>query len=151
VAAPHTSPVSGDLPGDAWRLIMNIVMTHKQHIPMIAASFHLNPGAMNALLQLDPDAPRTMGSLAETFKCDASHVTWLVDRLEEHGLAHRTSHPSDRRVRMVALTKKGERIRAQVEAKLFEAPESLREMSRDDLKKLCVLLRKIAPDDFAWT
>jgi DNA-binding MarR family transcriptional regulator len=130
---------------------MNIVMTHKQHIPAIAASFRLNPGAMNALLQLDPDEPRTMGSLAESFKCDASHVTWLVDRLEEQGLAQRLSHPTDRRVRMVALTKKGVRVRTQVEAKLFEAPDALRNMGRDDLAKLCSLLRKIAPDEFSWS
>lgn len=150
MAAPHAHPAS-DPAEEAWRLIMNVVMTHKQHIPAIAASFRLNPGAMNALLQLDPDEPRTMGSLAESFKCDASHVTWLVDRLEEHGLAQRTSHPTDRRVRMVALTKKGEKVRAQVEAKLFEAPDGLRALSRDDLTKLCTLLRKIAPDHFVWT
>jgi DNA-binding MarR family transcriptional regulator len=151
VAAASHARLSEDLPEDAWRLIMHLVMSHKQHIPALAASFHLNPGAMNALLQLDPAAPRTMGSLAETFKCDASHVTWLVDRLEERGLAQRLSHPTDRRVRMVALTKKGERVRAQVEAKLFEAPEALRAMGHDDLAKLCTLLRKITPDDFTWT
>ncbi len=125
---------------------MHLVMAHKQHVPAIAASFHLNPGAMNALLHLDAGEPRTMGSLAEAFKCDASHVTWLVDRLEEHGLAQRLSHPTDRRVRMVALTKKGERVRAQVEAKLFEAPDALRDLPADDLAKLCKLLHKIAPD-----
>jgi DNA-binding MarR family transcriptional regulator len=146
--APEPSP---DLAAGAWRLIMNLVMTHKQHIPAIAASFHLNPGAMNALLQLDADNPRTMGSLAESFKCDASHVTWLVDRLEEHGLAQRLSHPTDRRVRMVALTKKGARMRTQVEAKLFEAPKALRDLAPEDLSKLCTILEKIAPDGCAWS
>jgi len=42
---------------------------------------------MNALLYLEPGQPCSMRTLADAWKCDASNVTWLVDRLEEHGLA----------------------------------------------------------------
>ena len=75
-----------------------------------------------------------------------SNVTWLVDRLEEHGLAERRAHPTDRRIRTVALTKKGARVRAQVEAKLFEAPDYMHELSPRDLETLCRILDKIAPE-----
>ena len=82
---------------------------------------------MNALLFLEPGEPCSMRTLAGAWKCDASNVTWLVDRLEEHGLAERRPHPTDRRVRTVALTPQGRAsMRAQIESKFFEAPASLR-------------------------
>ena len=102
---------------------------------------------MHALLQLDPDVPQSMSSLAGAWKCDASNVTWLVDRLEEHGLAERRAHPGDRRIRTVALTRKGAKIRSQVEARMYEAPEILRPLGPRDLDALSKILRKIAPED----
>ena len=66
-----------------------------------------------------------MSSLAGAWKCDASNVTWLVDRLEEHGLAERRAHPADRRIRTVALTQKGAEERAAKSKRcMFEAPET---------------------------
>ena len=102
---------------------------------------------MNALLFLQPGEPCSMRTLADAWKCDASNVTWLVDRLEEHGLAERRPHPTDRRVRTVALTRKGTQMRAQIESKLFEAPASIaRAQRRHDLETLGRILRKLAPD-----
>jgi DNA-binding MarR family transcriptional regulator len=149
---PYASEVTIDPvpiyePADAvWRLLTALLMVRKQEFPELAASFGLNPGAMHALLQLDPDEPQSMSSLAGAWKCDASNVTWLVDRLEEHGLAERRPHPTDRRVRSVALTRKGTRMRAQIESKLFEAPASLRNLSVHDLETLGRILRKLAPE-----
>src|SRR6478609_11924077 len=105
---------SPDLANDTWRRMTELFLSRKQHVMEIAAAHGLNPGAMNALLFLEPGQPCSMGALADAWKCDASNVTWLVDRLEEHGLAERRPHPSDRRVRSVALTRKGTRIRAQI-------------------------------------
>ncbi len=138
---------AGDSAAEAWRLLTAVVMERKQEFPALAASFGLNPGAMHALLQLDPDAPQSMSSLAGAWKCDASNVTWLVDRLEEHGLAERRAHPGDRRIRTVALTRKGAKLRSQVEARIYEAPDSLRALSSRDLEALAKVLRKIAPED----
>lgn len=112
----------------------------------IAAAHGLNPGAMNALLFLEPGQLCSMGTLADAWKCDASNVTWLVDRLEEHGLAERRPHPTDRRVRTVALTRKGTKMRAQIEGKMFEAPANFRELSNSDIEALRRILRKLSPD-----
>ena len=65
---------------EAWRLITAVMMARKEQFPQIAASFKLNPGALHALLTLDPDEPRSMSALAGGWGCDASNVTWLVDR-----------------------------------------------------------------------
>ena len=130
----------------AWRALTAVFLARKESFQQITASFGLNPGAMHALLSLDPDVPQSMSTLAGSWKCDASNVTWLVDRLEEHGLAERRAHPTDRRIRTVALTKKGIRVRAQVEAKLFEAPAFMHNLSLRDLETLSRILEKIAPE-----
>ena len=129
----------------AWRLLTAVFLARKESFAQITASFGLNPGAMHALLSLDPDAPQSMSSLAGSWRCDASNVTWLVDRLEEHGLAERRAHPGDRRIRTVALTRKGAKIRSQVEARMYEAPATLRALGPRDLETLAKILRKIAP------
>ena len=123
------------------------MMARKQQFPQIAASFKLNPGALHALLTLDPEAPQSMSALAGGWGCDASNVTWLVDRLEENGLVERRPHPSDRRVRTVALTPKGVEVRAQVETMIYEAPAAIAALSPTDLETLCRVLRKAAPAD----
>jgi DNA-binding MarR family transcriptional regulator len=134
-----------DVANDTWRRMTELFLSRKQQVMEIAAAHDLNPGAMNALLFLQPGEPCSMRTLADAWKCDASNVTWLVDRLEEHGLAERRPHPTDRRVRSVALTRKGTRVRSQIEAKLFEAPLALRTLGADDLAMLNKIMRKLAP------
>jgi DNA-binding MarR family transcriptional regulator len=137
---------SPDQANDTWRRMTDLFLSRKHQVMEIAAAHGLNPGAMNALLFLEPGQPCSMGTLADAWKCDASNVTWLVDRLEEHGLAERRPHPTDRRVRTVALTRKGTKMRAQIESKMFEAPASFRELSTSDLETLGRILRKLASD-----
>jgi DNA-binding MarR family transcriptional regulator len=137
--------VKRDLAVEAWRLITTVMRDRKEQFPAIAASYGLNPGALHALISLDPDEPKPMGALADDWKCDASNVTWLVDRLEERGLAERRPHPTDRRVRTVVLTRKGVKARAEIEAMLFEAPASIRALSDHDLETLCEILEKVPP------
>jgi DNA-binding MarR family transcriptional regulator len=136
----------GDLANDAWRRLTDLFLGRKQQVMAIAATHQLNPGAMNALLCLEPGRPCSMRTLADAWKCDASNVTWLVDRLEERGLAERRPHPSDRRVRTVALTRKGVRVRTQIQAKLHEAPATFSELTHEELVSLRTILEKLSPD-----
>ena len=138
--------VPTDLANDTWRRLTELFLSRKHQVMAIAAAHGLNPGAMNALLFLEPGQLCSMGTLADAWKCDASNVTWLVDRLEEHGLAERRPHPTDRRVRTVALTRKGTKMRAQIEGKMFEAPANFRELSNSDIEALRRILRKLSPD-----
>ena len=135
--------MAADPAGEAWRLVT--LLARKRRFPEVAAEFGLNPGAVNALLYLEYGVPKPMGALADAWKCDASNVTWLVDRLEEHGLAERVAHATDRRVRTVVLTRKGQRLRSQIETRLFSPPDEFRELSETDLQTLCRILGKIAP------
>ena len=132
-----------DLATEVWRLMTSVLMERKEEFPALAAGLGLNPGALHALMALDASEARSMSTLAADWKCDASNVTWLVDRLEEGGYAQRRAHPSDRRVRTVVLTPKGAKARAQVEARLREAPASISGLDRADLEALQRVLGKI--------
>lgn len=144
-SATESAGSGGDRATEAWQLMTALFADRKEQFPAIAASVGLNPGAMHALMSLDPDEPKSMGVLADAWKCDASNVTWLVDRLEERGLAERRAHPTDRRVRTVVLTRKGVKTRASVLAMLHEPPEAIRALSPTELATLCELLRKVVP------
>jgi DNA-binding MarR family transcriptional regulator len=130
---------------EAWRLVAEMFMGRSGHAAAIAAELGLTPGHMKTLMVLSPDEAKPMGALAEILHCDASNATWLVDRLEERGYVERRSHPSDRRVRTVALLPAGIEVRAQIEAKLYEAPPEFEALDADELDTLCRLLRKVAP------
>jgi DNA-binding MarR family transcriptional regulator len=85
----------------------------------------LTPGHTRALLMLEPDEPLPMGNLAQQFSCDASTVTWLVDRLEARGLVERRGLASDRRVKTVALTPMGVKTKKELEHALYKPPAEL--------------------------
>ncbi len=55
--------------------------------------------------------PLTMHQLADRMSCEASNVTFVVDRLEANGLAERTADLGDRRVKRVCLTDAGKTLR----------------------------------------
>nr|WP_207929076.1 MarR family winged helix-turn-helix transcriptional regulator [Actinomadura sp. 6K520] len=57
-------------------------------------------------------APAPMRQLAARLRCDASHVTGIVDGLERRGLVERRPAPDDRRVKHLVPTGEGERKRA---------------------------------------
>jgi DNA-binding MarR family transcriptional regulator len=130
---------------EAWRLVAQLFFGRAGHAADIAASFGLTPGHMKALLTIEPDEPKPMGALAEVLHCDASNVTWLVDRLEERGYVERRTDPGDRRVRTVALTRDGIKARAKIEARLYEAPPEFAKLTAAELATLRDLLQKAQP------
>jgi DNA-binding MarR family transcriptional regulator len=103
----------------------------------------LTPGHMKMLTMLDPEQPRPMGVMADMMHCDASQVTWMVDRLEEPGFVERRTLPTDRRVKTIALTTSGVEFRRRIVELMFEPPAELLqadaatlERLRDDLETL---------------
>jgi DNA-binding MarR family transcriptional regulator len=103
----------------------------------------LTPGHMKTLTILDPDQPRPMGVLADMLHCDASQVTWLVDRLEERGFVERQALPTDRRVKTIALTPAGVEFRSQLMEHMFEPPPELMQVDAATLEALREELEKL--------
>ena len=128
-----------------WRLMAGFAFAQFQHGPhtQVMRELGLTPGHLKALTWLDPDRPLPMRAMAEALGVDASMVTWLVDRLEEKGLAERRALPSDRRVKTIALTELGERTRNQLAAAMLRPPEELMQLDLASLDALREQLEKL--------
>ena len=98
------------------------------------------PRALNSLRQ---DEGRTMRSLADEWRCDASNATWIIDRLEHAGLAVRRAAPNDRRVKLVLLTPKGVRVKNDVMEAFYTAPPELLALDSAELAALERLLHRL--------
>lgn len=105
----------------------------------------LTPNDSRALFTLDAEQGRTMRSLAQAWECDPSNATWIVDHLEELGLAERRSVPHDRRIKLVVLTRKGQKTRRALLRAFHRAPPEFARLERADLQALSRVLAKLAP------
>src|SRR5665213_108641 len=114
---------------DAWRLLVQFSLAHRAHLPPLAAELDLSPAQCHVLHLIEPGRPIPMGQLAETMACDASNVTGLVDRLESRGLIRRRPSVGDRRVKVLALTPTGSRLRALLVERMTSPPTAVDRLS----------------------
>jgi DNA-binding MarR family transcriptional regulator len=121
---------------EAWEPFARFFFETVKHRQRVFADRGLTPNDARALFVLDGTRGRSMSELADEWLCDASNATWIVDRLEERGLAERRTMPTDRRVKLVVLTPKGTRTREEMFRKLYEPPPELLELDREDLEAL---------------
>ena len=100
-------------------------------------------------LRMLRDAPLSMRELAEAHRCDASNMTGIADRLEARGLLQRRSSPTDRRVKLLALTPAGHELIGSIEAVVFEPAERITEQDIDiaDAERLVAFLERLLPSD----
>src|SRR6266496_4229319 len=125
-----------DLAAEAWRPLAMFFFETARHRSEIFRTQGLTPTDAKALHALDEREGKTMGALANEWFCDASNATWMVDRLEERGLAERRSSPTDRRVKLVVLTPLGRKTRAAILEGMYEPPPELLRLDRADLQAL---------------
>jgi DNA-binding MarR family transcriptional regulator len=130
---------------EAWQYIGELLFSEE-----IQARFHdacevadLTPPQLKALLSLEAGGARSMRLLAESWRCDASWVTGIVDGLEERGYVQRQPHPTDRRVKVVALTPLGEKAKARALERLYEPPAAFKALTPEEQVQLRDLLAKV--------
>src|SRR3979490_1361227 len=130
-------PVRGrdkdSLAAAAWRELFDIIIATADHRGRVLEQLGLTPNDSRALGGLDPQLARTMRSLAEEWRCDASTATWIVDRLQQRGLVERRSDPRDRRITLVALTTRGVKTKAQLMRGIYEPPPELQRLPDNPL------------------
>jgi MarR family transcriptional regulator, organic hydroperoxide resistance regulator len=125
---------------EAWNLLVGLV--YPPRFLEIARKLGLTPAGIGAVRLLDQ--PRTMGEVASFLHCDPSNVTGIVDGLEEKGLAERRPAERDRRVKLIALTAEGRRMRTRLKREIERPPEWLDGLSAADQRTLRDLLRRAA-------
>lgn len=72
---------------------------------------------------LDKDGPMPMGELAKALYLELSTVTRVVDQLVKQRLASRENDPTDRRICLIRITRKGQSMVADVRGKLIKEHE----------------------------
>ena len=83
-----------------------------------------------------------MSELSGVLRVSNGNVTGIVDRLEARGLIERRAATRDRRMKMLAVTDEGVRMRDQAWRRMMEPPPELAGLSRTDQRALRDLLRK---------
>ena len=128
----------------AWALLLQVGFeVVSAHFAAAVAEVDLAPAQARALHELDLERPISMRELAERLKSDPSNVTGLIDRLEARGLVERRPHPSDRRIKGLALTAAGERLRARLFVRLYSAPPAVAALAGRDQRALRDVLQRV--------
>jgi DNA-binding MarR family transcriptional regulator len=130
---------------EAWSLMHWLMVTNKQRLMAMGQEFDLAPQQMIALRMLG-SGPRKMSELAQALFCDNSNVTGIVDRLEERDLVHREAAEGDRRVKLLVLTKEGEKIRHEITKRMAEPPPPIASLSEKDQRALRDILKRAVED-----
>jgi len=130
-----------------WLLTQAAVRVRHDFARLAEKSYGLTGAQMQTLCLLDPAAPAAMNNLSCALSCDASNVTGIADRLVAQGYIIRQDSPADRRVKMLALTPKGAKLRATILNNLdVITPEGFSRLTAAELTQLKALLKKaLAP------
>jgi DNA-binding MarR family transcriptional regulator len=140
---PRASAAKKNAAATAWRHIFDYIIATAPERVAALDRLGLTPAESRALISLDPEAGRSMRSLADEWRCDPSNATWLVDRLEHQGLARRVARDGDRRVKAAVLTAKGRRVRSELIKSQYTPPHDLVALPQRDLEALGAAARKL--------
>ena len=133
-----------DLQSNMYWLLMQVAVRAKHDFARIAEQeYGLTWVQLHTLCLLDPDNPVPMNVISCQLACDASNVTGIVDRLSANDLAARQDDPHDRRLKLIALTKRGAHMRQAVIRDLRRlAPGGFQNLSTEERAQLSRLLQK---------
>jgi MarR family transcriptional regulator, organic hydroperoxide resistance regulator len=126
---------------EAWELIWRLMQANKPRFMAMAQELGLAPMQLHALRLIEPEVEVPMSSLAGKLFCDASNVTGIVDRLEARGLIERRPAEHDRRVKLLALTGEGERVRSIAQTQIARPPPEIAELPLEHRRALRDALR----------
>jgi DNA-binding MarR family transcriptional regulator len=130
---------------DADLRLLTLTERLRQHWTAHAAALGLTTAQVKVLLRLSPGEPSPMRRLAHQLGYDASNLTTLVDRLARRGAVERRADPADRRVKALALTATGVKLRDQFWHNLVSDPGPLAPLRETDLRGLTRILTKLDP------
>jgi DNA-binding MarR family transcriptional regulator len=134
------------LASQAWTLMFGVLMASAPARTRSLASRGLTPNDARALWSLSAEEGRPIGQLARDWECDASNATFIVGRLLDAGLVRRYDNPEDRRMKLVALTAKGARMKTELMAEYRLPPPQILQLDESDLRTLVGVLEKIGPE-----
>ncbi|WP_113699880.1 MarR family winged helix-turn-helix transcriptional regulator [Nonomuraea lactucae] len=139
----RTPPPQQVSSADLLSQLVQVTGTAQAQIAAALAGSGLAESLAGVLWALNPQqAPVSMRELARRLRCDPSNVTLLSSKLEQAGLVEREPHPTDGRIRVLALTQRGIDLWTELVDHL-EATSPIFTLSPDEQRQLSALLAKI--------
>lgn len=128
-----------------WQALFDLLIRSAPARTASLARRGLTPGDARGLFSLDARIGRSMRSLADEWQCDPSYATLVVNRLEELGLVSRQPLVNDKRVKLVVLTRQGEKVRAELLREFHQPPPEFDRLDRGELETLERIVGKLTP------
>jgi DNA-binding MarR family transcriptional regulator len=129
---------------EAWQAMADLVLNNERRRE-VSEQVGLSFGKIRALRRI-ARRPMPMSELASLLSVDPPNLTAVVDDLEGAGLVERLSHPTDRRVKLVAATSKGATLAHQADEILARPPPGLGALPTEDLESLVRILGQLHGD-----
>jgi DNA-binding MarR family transcriptional regulator len=124
-----------------WQLF-RVGHSIKQVMMTVAERYHLTVMQMYILCLMEKDVSIPMNSLANMLHCDASNITFTIDKLFQKELVSREECQKDRRIKMLSLTTAGKEMYEKIAQDLLTyQPESLAGLTEQQKQQLLSLLR----------
>jgi DNA-binding MarR family transcriptional regulator len=143
-STPTAKGRSDEMAREVWRTMFDLLIRSAPARTKSLARRGLTPSDSRALFSLEAQTGRSMRSLADEWNCDPSYATSIVDRLESLGLATRQVVSHDRRIKLVVLTRKGEKTRSELLHEFHQPPAEFAILDRADLEALGRVLAKLS-------
>lgn len=122
----------------------------KHQLIETAKEFELTMIQANTLLLVEAAIPQPMNRFCKLYHCDASNVTGIIDGLEEKGLVRRSEDEHDRRIKVVLLEEKGQRLKQALLQRLYERMQEFwSPLSQSEKDELLRLMTKVGTTSFA--
>lgn len=124
-------------------LLFEVTMRFKPRLIEIAEKYGATVQQLHVVSLFSGDKAHAMSWFASLLACDASNVTGMVDRMHAAGIVERREAEKDRRIKMIALTDKGKRLRADLIASLAEEEKEISVLSQTEKEELVRILSKL--------
>jgi DNA-binding MarR family transcriptional regulator len=96
------------------------------------------------LLALDRSSMRTQAALAAAIGADKTRIIPTLDELQQSGYIERRPDPADRRVRLLAITEAGRKVKDAVQAKIQRGEERwLGELNAEERRVFLRVLERL--------
>jgi DNA-binding MarR family transcriptional regulator len=101
------------------------------------------------LSALDKSSMRTQAALAAAIGADKTRIIRTLDDLQDDGYIERRPDPDDRRVRLLAITDAGRRVKNAVQQEIQRGEERwLGELSADERRTFLRVLERLTPREW---
>ncbi|MGW4126193.1 MarR family winged helix-turn-helix transcriptional regulator [Nocardia sp. NPDC004711] len=136
---PDDTPTTDEV----WRQLTHLVMDTRDTWKRAVVERTGMPFSRIRILRRLLPGPLTAKELARAATMDAPATTVVVNDLEERGLVIREIDPTNRRCKLISLTRAGQQVVAEALATPDPAPAELAALTPADLRTLHGLLRKL--------